>query len=107
MKHGNMQENMMNSEQAVGNNNVSDIGRELMSRFSQLSEQEANIFASIVNRETYHVLQKLFPELGLLFEQALLFNNSNEQTEDYIKPSTIQPQQQPVMYNGVSKGLVG
>ena len=107
MKHNNMPENMVNSEQAVWDNNISGLGRELMSRFSQLSEQEADIFANMVNRETYPVLQKLFPELGLLFEQALLFNNGDEQKDAYIKPSNKQPQQQPVMYNGVSKGLVG
>lgn len=89
-----------------------DIKKLLFSRFSKLSYQEADVFASIITKETYPVLLKVFPELDVLLQQALVFNGeksqddyTSPQQQDYIKPTAPQ-EENPLMDSGVSKGLV-
>lgn len=86
------------------------VQRTLLTRFSQLSDEEAGMFAELIDEETLPVLEKLFPELNMLFQKAMSIKGQSG-GQEYIKPRAPQAQpmqgQAPVMQDGVSRGLVG
>lgn len=77
-----------------------------LSRFSQLSDQEANLFGSMINAQTYPVLIKLFPEMGVIFDKAMSMQQQGAGAQQGVDQINTQPAM-PQGGAGVSRGLVG
>ncbi len=77
----------------------------LFARIEQLTQPEAQAFASMITPGTAPILFKIFPELGPLFEQVLNARmgsaGGGPQAQAPAAP------QNPLAQDGISKGLMG
>lgn len=106
----------MESEYAEGGPQID--GEELQmlmfERVQQLSPEEMQVFSSIITPQTVAVLLKMFPELGILFDEVLSGQMGQGQPQPQqgaqMMPGQPAPgagEQHPFINPNVSKGLMG
>ena len=90
----------------------------LFSRLQQLSPDEGRTFANLVTPETVIPLFKMFPELGILFDQILTqrAQGVGQETGGGMPQQGMPPMQQeepmeeeqnPLVNDNISRGLMG
>lgn len=116
-QQGPMQDDMMGSEYAEGAPEIN--GEELQmlmfNRIAELTPQEQQVFASIVTPQTAAVMLKMFPELGILFDQILSGQGGQAATQPPQATGQMMPGQpapgagedHPFLRENVSRGLMG
>lgn len=109
-----MEEADMESDYAEGMPEIN--GEELQmlmfNRVAELTPQEQQVFASVVTPQTVPVLFKMFPELGILFDQILSGQGGAQSQPGAGQMMPGQPapgsgEDHPFLRDNVSKGLMG